>query len=211
MVYYYSQGKLTFTPTLVQHRGPSVATTASKITTDNIRPSQLYVESDIELEAGHLSNWTGEAAMFDRSGEKITDFSGEEGHEYALSKIETCDGAHSKKVAGVVLETAAGPDSSAFLHKNVHSYHSVKNNLHIMRLATPGACVLAWVLDGHENALDGVYQQYINGLEGDKFVVRELGENHFSIERIGADATTADMIESIEELAARMDALTQDI
>ena len=76
-------------------------------------------------------------------------------------------------------------------------------------MATPGACVLAWVLDSHENSLDGVYTQYLNGTEGDKFVVRELGENHFSIERIGADATTADMIASIEELTARLDALTE--
>ena len=143
-----------------------------------------------------------------QSGDKIDTFNGEEGHEYALSKVEACDENHSKKVAGVVLETAATPDSSVFLHKGVHSYHSIKNHLHILRLATPGACVLAWVLASHENALDGVYTQYLNGQEGDKFVVRELGENHFSIERIGADATTADMIQSIEELTERLDELT---
>lgn len=213
MGYFFNQtGKLVYNPALVQHHFPGAVVTPTAratITTDNIRPSQLYVESTLPAEPGHLSTWTGEAAMFSSLGDRIENFSGDDGHEYALSKVEACDTNYSKAVAGVVIGVAAFPDDTSFLHRGVHSYHTIKNNEHILRLATPGAVVLAWVLDAHENSLDGVYTQFINGIEGDLFVIRELGEQHFSIERIGADGTTADMIESIDELTARLDELTQ--
>jgi hypothetical protein len=178
--------------------------------TDNIRPNELYVESATDVPAGHLVSWTGDPAMFLSDGQKLEEFNGDHGHEYAISRVSVPDtgSSHLLDIAGVVIETAAEPSDTTFLHKSVHTRHPVVGNQHILRISRPGSCALAWVLDDHENSLNGVYTQYANGLEEGTFVIRELGTDHFTIEEI--NPVLSDVSAAVQELTDRLDMLTAD-
>ena len=161
------------------------------------------------MENGHLAQWTGSPAMFSTTGQKINNFTAQTGHEWALSQVQPCDEVHSKKVAGVVIEHAATPEDITYTHKGVHSTFSLSDNQHIHRLATSGSVVLAWVLaDDHENALDGVYTQYLNGVEDGLYIVRELGDMYFTMERVGSNSSIDAVAQDVDTLTARMDSLT---
>ena len=210
--YYNSQGKLVFSKAYVAPRtmtNTTSAQTRSTIKTDPIRPMSLYVESNHRVENGHLAQWTGSPAMFSASGQKISSFTAQTGHEFALSQVQACDTVHSKKVAGVVIEHAATPEDDTYVHKGVHSNHDLQDNQHIHRLATSGSVVLAWVLaDNHENALDGVYTQYLNGVENGLYIVRELGQDYFTMERVGSNSSIDAVAQNVSILTARLDSLT---
>jgi len=212
MGYYYNKnGNLVFSKSYVapSRSTRTTHTTTPKVTTDIIRPQSLYVESSEHVENGNLVQWTGQAAMFSSTGQKVNQFTSQNGHEFALSQVEKCDEIHSKKVAGVVIEHAASPEDSSFLHRGVHSHHQVSDNQHIHRLATSGSVVLAWVMiDDHENCLDGVYTQFINGVESGIYCVRELGEEHFSMERIGSNSSIDELAQSVDTLTERFNSLT---
>ncbi len=208
MPFTYINNRVSYNPAYIPTRFTAPTTTTPSVTTDSIRPVELYVESDSDVEKGHLVQWTGEAAMFTRFGERIDSFNGLQGHEYALGKVESAQESHSKKVSGVVIDTAALPDSTVFLHKGVHSNHNVSNAEHILRVGVSGSVVLAWVLDAHENKLEGLYDQNMNGTFTQLYVVRELGEDHFSMEPVSV--SSASLEDQIAELTARLDELTAD-
>ena len=169
----------------------------------------LYVESHAKVDNGHLAQWTGSPAMFSSTGQKINTFTAQTGHEFALSQIEACDEVHSKKVAGVVIDHAASPEDNYFLHKGVHDNFNISENQNIHRLATAGSVVLAWVLaDNHENSLDGVYTQFLNGVESGLYIVRELGQDHFTMERVGSNSSIDALAQEVSLLTDRFDSLT---
>ena len=205
MPYTYNNGALAYTPAYIPQTSAITRTSTASVKTDNIRLSELYVESDSNLDKGHLAAWTGEPGMFSNIGERVNDFAGAEGHEFALGKVEDCSELQSKRVAGVILDTAATPDKTSFLHRGVHSTHPIFGNEHILRLATSGSVVLAWVLQAHENQLEGLYQEFVNGTEERLYVVRELGEDHFSLAPV-ADVTNLE--DKVAILEARLDELT---
>ena len=177
--------------------------------TDSIRPTSLYVESQHKLTNGHLAQWSGSAAMFKKDGAKIDDFDSTNGHEFALSSVEHCDEHGSKKVAGVVIDHAANPESVQFVHKGVHSQHLISENQHIHRLATSGSVVLAWVLaDLHENRLDGIYTEYLNGAEVGLCICRGLGADHFTIERVADSNQVTQLRTDLDTLAEQFAELT---
>jgi len=179
--------------------------TPTRIETDPIRPTSLYVESTNDVDAGHLVKWTGSAAMFSKAGDRIDAFSDSSGHEYALSSVVEETESRSASVAGIVMETAAEPDAASFLHKGVHSHHTIKNAQHILRVATRGSVVLAWVLDEHENQLEGVYTKLINATPSGKVVVRELGD-HFTISE--TTSSVESLVAEVDQLTARLNELT---
>jgi hypothetical protein len=206
MGYYYSKsGKLIFTNSFIPRATPTVSA-HTKITSDQIRIPQLYVECDTVPvpEPGHLVCWTGEAAMFNKSGERIESFDAADGYEFALGKVVPCSSVNSEKVAGVVVEVAATPESNSYTHKGIHTRHHIKNNGHILRLSQ-GVC-LAWVLDANENTLPGFYTKFVNGVEKDLHVVRELGDGHFTISNVELNLST--LADDVANLTARLDALT---
>lgn len=174
---------------------------------DAIRPTQLYVESEHNVSAGHIVSWTGDPAMFDRSGNRLSTWTAQSGHEFALSKVEANTEPRHPGVAGVVLETAAEPNAVSFVHKGIHTSHAIKDADHILRVATKGSVVLAWVLDDHQNALEGVYTKFINGVASGTVVVRELGD-HFTITE--STPNTVSISDEIAVLTARLNALTNN-
>ena len=213
MGYYYDKsGKLQFSRSYVSPASThTTAHTSSSrpVKTDSIRPVSLYVESNAKVDNGHLAQWTGSPAMFSSNGQKINTFTAQTGHEFALSQVQACDEIHSKKVAGVVIDHAATPENTSYLHKGVHDNFMVTGNQHIHRLATKGSVVLAWVLaDDHENALDGVYTQFLNGVESGLFIVRELGEDHFTMERVGSNSSIDALAQNVSLLTDRFNSLT---
>jgi len=176
----------------------------TQIQTDAIRPPQLYVESSSAPEPGHLVHWTGSPAMFLRDGTKLSEFNPEHGHEYALCSVRTAGSAED--IAGVVMEVAATPSDNTYKHRGVHSTHPVFGNQHILRISRPGACVLAWVLtDVHQNRLNGLYTQFENGIETGKYVVRELGDEFFTIEEV--NPPLSDVQAQVASLTARLNIL----
>ena len=212
MSYFFNnRGSLNFSKSYIAPSAQSFSSaTQSKTTADAIRPQSLYVESQSHVTNGHLVQWTGTAAMFNTLGNNVTSFSAQNGHEFALSQVEPCDTIHSKSVAGIIIDHAAGPGDSSFKHKGDHSVYNCNDNAHIHRLATSGSVVLAWVcVDEHENALDGVYTRYLNGVEDGLYIVRELGDEYFSLERVGSNSSIDELATSVDLLTDRFDALTQ--
>ena len=212
MSYYYnSSGALQYShaysrPTTTMRS----STSSAQVKADPIRPMSLYVHSNNEISNGHLARWEGTASMFHANGEQINNFSAQNGHEFALGQIESNDTVHSKEIAGVVIEKAAGPGDYAYKHKAIHSTHPMQNNTkYVHRLATSGAVVLAWVLlDDHENCLNGLYTEYLNGAETGKAVVRELGTDHFTIEKMISNETYEALQAQVDTLTQRIDSLT---
>jgi len=141
----------------------------------------MYLHSEQPIEPGHLVQWTGEPYMFLKSGERVTSFDDTRGHEHALTSVEELN--DKRKLAGVVLEIAADKDRNTYEHAGVRTNHNISEHKNILRVATKG-CVLAWVIDAHENMLDGLYTLYRNGLEIGQSVVRNLGDTHFTIEHL---------------------------
>ena len=172
---------------------------------DSIRPTQLYVESEHNVDSGHIVSWTGSPAMFDKAGNRQSTWTAQSGHEFALSKVESNTLSQHTGVAGVVLETAATPNATSFVHKGIHTTHAIKDAEHILRVATQGSVVLAWVLNDHQNALEGVYTKNINGVASGTVVIRELGD-HFTITE--SNPNTVSLSDELALLTARMDALT---
>ena len=186
-------------PVYFQQRAPT------GVTADSIRPIELYLESASNVEPGHLVAWTGQAAMFSQTGKRIDTFSGDEGLTHALGAVTENSTNRNTGIAGVVLERAATPNATSFLHKGVHAQHLLKNPQHILRVATKGSVVLAWVLDIHENALEGVYQKNVNGVPSATAVIRELGD-FFTITETSTSPTS--LADDLAALTARMDSLT---
>jgi hypothetical protein len=143
--------------------------------------------------------------MFDEDGNRLSTWTAQSGHEFALSKVQANTQPRHPGVAGVVLETSALPNATSFTHKGVHTSHSIKDAEHILRVATKGSVVLAWVLDDHQNSLEGVYTKNINGVPSAKVVVRELGE-YFTITE--SNPNSASLSDQLATLTARFDALT---
>ena len=206
--FFNNSGSVQYAPGYVQRHRATITGGTQTIITDGIRQPELYVESTADVEAGHLVHWTGEPSMFLKSGDKLLDFGGDHGHEYALSKVQAPDGTHRVDIAGLVIETAATPNDTNYLHKSVHSRHPIKNNEHVLRISRPGTCALAWVLDDHENSLNGVYTQYANGIEDGTYVIRELGTEYFTIEEI--NPVLADVEAAVQLLTNRLDNLTNN-
>ena len=214
MSYHYNtNGNVHYVPAYIQPTNLSMGSfqttpAAVAIVTDPIRPQQLYVHSTDDVDSGHLVSWTGQPSMFLRDGQKVEEFDDAHGHEYALSSVNETDNWHRTDVAGVVLETAASPSDTQYIQKGVHSSHPIINNNHILRLSTPGSCVLAWVIDEHENSLEGIFVQYINGNQQGEYVVRELGNKFFTIEPLYQSHATLQL--EVDTLTARLDLLTGD-
>ncbi len=209
--YFGSNGNVQYAHGYVHREQRFRLPSASVLKTDGIRQQELYVESAADVEAGHIVLWTGDAAMFLSSGQKLSQFDGDHGHEYAISSVALPDSgsSHLTDVAGVVIETAATPTDSTFLHKSVHSRHPIRDNQHILRISRPGSCALAWVItDAHENVLNGVYQQFVNGVPDGTFVIRELGTEYFTIEEI--NPVLSDVSQQVQDLTDRLDMLTAD-
>ena len=207
MSYYYNNvGKLSYSNAYRAPQNQSISFSSSSqapVTRDIIRPTSLYVESEHKLENGHIAQWRGEASMFKKDGQKISSFSAQNGHEYALSSVAACDQHASTQVAGIVIDHAANPDSVNFIHKGVHSTHQIQDNQHIHRLATSGSVVLAWVLaDKHENSINGLYTELLNGADNGLCIVRSLGVNYFTIDRVGSNTT-------VNQIRADLDTLTE--
>ena len=210
MSYYYSKsGSLSYNHAYSAPHITPISTSSSNIQFDPIRPSSLYVHSDHEITNGNLAKWKGTASMYDRNGSQINAYSSQSGHEFAIGRVEENDEIYSQEIAGVVIEKSAEPGDYVFKHKGVHSDHPMNNNTkYIHRLATSGSCVLAWVLlDEHEGELDGVYIEHLNGVAIGKAVVRELGANHFTMERIGNDDFQT-LQTQVDTLQSRLDELT---
>ena len=83
----------------------STVSSATGFTSDIIRLSQFYVQSDHELEPGHPVQWTGQPAMISKTGTSVTSFS-TDNLTYALSSVEPAT-SYSKTIAGIVIEKAA--------------------------------------------------------------------------------------------------------
>ena len=190
----YNPSQVFFTPT------PTVS-----VRTDSIRPVELYVESPTNVESGHLVSWSGQPAMFTSSGNRVSTFEASNGHTFALSSVEENTQDRHTGVAGVVIERAAAPNAGTFLHKGVHDQHLVRNAQHIMRVATKGSVVLAWVLDSHENTLDGVYTKNVNGVPTATAVIHQIGD-YFTITDT-EDASTS-LAAQVATLTARLNELT---
>ena len=213
MSYFYNRsGKLSYSNSYRTPQQQSISFSSSHssgVTRDPIRPTTLYVESENKLTNGHVAKWRGEAAMFKKNGDKINTFSAQNGHEFALSSVEENDKHGNTDVAGIILEHAAQPESLNFVHKGVHSTHQIKDNQHIHRLATSGSVVLAWVLaDQHENSLDGLYNEYLNGSDNGICIIRSLGTDYFTIERVGSNNSINELRQDLDNLVQSFSELT---
>ena len=126
MSFYYKSNRLITTASNWRPRYGGIFDTSSAeatVTSDNIRPVTLYVESEHEIPNGHIAEWTGEPKYFDNLGNRIDAFTSSEGHHYALSSVRP-SGTHSKAIAGVIINKAATSDDKTFTHKGaVHSVH----------------------------------------------------------------------------------------
>jgi len=192
----YNPSRIYFTPTA-----------SVQIKTDNIRPVSLYVESPTNVETGHLVSWSGTPASFDSNGQRLSTWTSTNGHAFALSSVEENTVDRHPGVAGVVLERAAEPNATSFLHKGVHDRHPLKDAQHILRVGTKGAVVLAWVIDGHENTLNGVYVKHINGVAVATAVVHQLGD-HFTI--TDTEPASNSLTSQVAILTARLDSLLSE-
>lgn len=198
---YDSQGRLSFLGPIGVRTTLPVTQSQSSLTTDEIRLPHVYVESEENLENGHLVSWTGDATMFIR-GRRKTTFEGS--HSHALSSV-TLSPAGSNTVAGVVVEKAAEPGSRSYTQKGIHTRHVLPtDSQHIYRVGRD-VC-LAWVLDDHENELEGVYARYVNGELDDTgpYQLSMVSTDTFAIDRTFA----ATLDNELNEIKQRLDALT---
>ena len=156
---------------------------------DPIDQHSIYVNSVSDVEPGHFVSFS--------------DLQVETSIPQLTTVEQTNDHAH---VAGVVVEKAADPTDSNFINKNgVHRSHNISNHNYILRVARPGARVNAWVIDHHENELEGVYEKSINGTVVGQVIIRKVDSEHFSIETFGENNSLAD---EVADLRAKLEALT---
>ena len=173
------------------------------LTTDPIRLAQFYVESDHEIKPGHAVQWTGQAAMVNRNGERIDAFS-QSDMSQALSSVEPASG-DTRLVAGVVIEKAAAEGDTSFTHKGIHTTHSLPaDSKNYYRVGND--IVLAWVLEESEGELEGIYERYVNGTrdETGPYQLTMVASDMFMINR----TMQASIDLEFAELKARFDALT---
>ena len=188
---------------------PSIASpdVQQTFTSDNIRPTSVYVESDHDIAPGHVVEWTGTPTNFLRDGTRSTVYTSSNGHEYALSSVQPTT-THSTTVAGIVIDKAAEPGASSYTHKGgVHTSHILPaDSKHIYRVGRDIA--LAWVLDSHHGELEGLYTKYVNGVldSTGPYQLRMSGRDRFTIER----TTTATAELELANLTARFDALVSE-
>ena len=182
---------------------PSIGTVRQQpqqqLIADSVRPVQLYLNAEESIEPGHLVQWTGTPDMFLESGERVDSFDENRGHEHALTSVQTL--VDRDKMAGVVLEVAATEDKKSYIHRGVHTMHSISNHSNILRVATNG-CALAWVLDTHENVLDGLYTLYKNGTAVGQSIVRTLNNDYFTIDHL--DNVDSDRLDALEAKFAEL-------
>lgn len=199
---YNKSGKLSFLPPIRQRF--TVRRLEQSIKSDIIRLPHIYVESVHDLEPGSLVAWTGEPHMFTSNGTKQEQWTSENGYEFALSRVEPASN-HSNLIAGVIQEKAAVPGQNSFTHKGIHTTHSLPaNNQFVYRVARD--VTLAWVLDDHENELEGIYNRYVNG-ELDTtgpYQLQMVSSDIFAIDRTMA----ASLENELAELRARFNNLT---
>lgn len=158
---------------------------------DPIDQHSIYANSVDDVEPGHFVSFSN--LQVETSIPQLT------------TVERTSDHAH---VAGVVIEKAANPTDLKFINKNgVHKSHSISNHNHILRIARPGARVNAWVIDHHENELEGVYEKSINGTVVGQVIIRNVDSEHFSIETFGETNSLAD---EVADLRAKLEALTNN-
>ena len=201
MSYNFSaSGRLHYSPAYNPVAHSQVIQSRITLRGDSVRPVQFYLHSDEQVEQGHLVEWTGSADNFLPSGNRSQVFSESRGHEHALTSVQSL--SSSNKLAGVVLEVAATESNTSYKHAGVHTTHMVKDHVNVLRVLRHG-CVLAWLLDAHENQLDGVYTIYKNGTESGQSVVRSLGKDHFTIEELDVDVS--DRVTALEN---KLNALT---
>ncbi len=208
MAYYFSNRKLSVDSTNWRANPIYKQTTISRphqmrVQADTVRPPSVYVESEHEIENGHVVEWGGGPTNFISSGRKST-WTSEHGHTFAHSKVVPAE-THSTTVAGIVIEKAASPGDSSFTHKGgVYTSQSLpSDSQHIYRVGRDIA--LAWVIDSHSNELEGIYTRYVNGVEDTTgpFQLTMTGNEHFTLERtVGANVNM-----QLGELIARFDAL----
>jgi hypothetical protein len=206
MAYSYNRSGLSYVSAYVQpmNRLPTQSTMTQ--IADPIRPQSLYVHSDSKLDNGHVASWTSQKGMHDKTGASVSNFSAQNGHEYAIHAVQHNNS--DDKVAGIIIDTAAEPGTSYYTNKNgMHINHNVANNTqYIHRMGTSGSVLLAWIsLSDHKNALSGMYEEFHNGVSVGKAVVRELGSKYFTIDSLH---TSEDLAAKIEQLEDRLDALT---
>ena len=207
---YNSSGKLSFVNSYVpptMNLPSSISSNINQNVADPIRPMSLYVHSDTELAHGHVAAWTSQKGMHNSIGASVTNFSADNGHEYAIQEVEH-NSNENDKVAGIIIDTAAQPGQTQYTNKNgIHVTQNVANNTQfIHRMATSGSIVLAWIcLDDHENSLNGMYDEYENGILKGKAIVRKIDNEYFSISSI---ASSDSFSSRVTELEARLDALT---
>lgn len=170
-----------------------------RLVADSVRPVQLYLHTEESIEPGHLVQWTGTPDMFLPSGERVNSFDENRGHEHALTSVENL--VDRGKMAGVVLEVAATQDENSYIHRGVHTVHSISNHTNVLRVATNG-CALAWVLDTHENVLDGLYTLYKNGSAVGQSIVRTLNNDYFTIDHL--DNVDSDRLDALEAKFAEL-------
>ena len=203
---YDSNGALSFVSAYVRPMNNAFPTVSNNNNiADPISPLSLYVHSNNKIDNGHLASWTSTPKMHNRNGSQVTNFSAENGHEYAIHAVQNNT---DDKVAGVIIETAAEPGQTTYINKNaIHTSHQVtNNNQYIHRMATSGSIVLAWVsLSDHQNSLSGMYDEYHNGVLQGKAIVRKIDSNYFSISSISTNDSLASRVENLE---ARLDSLT---
>ena len=209
MAYYFNQGRVFTSASNWRPRYGDAITTApaAGVVSDHLRPLSLYVESEHEISNGHIVEWTGNPKFFDERGQRIDSFSSDKGFQYALSSVIPTS-THSQAVAGIVLNKAAAPTDRTFSHVGAaHSVHTLPDDVgHIYRIGRDIA--LAWVVDSHQNELEGLYTKYVNGVEdtSGKYQLTMCGRDVFKIE-----PTVTSMIDTqVAELTARFNTLVQN-
>ena len=179
--------------TTTQHR-------TTKNTTDT---HSVYANSIEQLENGHLAVFTGSPSIITSNGILETfDHDSSNAHSMPSVKAHT----NESNLAGIVLSTAARPSDNEYKHENgFDSIHSISGHTHVVRLARPGSVCLAWVIDDHQNTWNGVYEKTINGVVSGSAVVRDIDDEHFSIEAINDENNLQSQIDA---LTAKLEALT---
>ena len=177
----------------------------ASFTTDNIRPLAMYVESDFDIEPGHIVEWSGIPNNI-IDGERNNVFSTDH-IEYAMSKVIPAE-TSSQTVAGVVMAKAATTGDTRYTHKGgIHTTHPLPTDIkNIYRIGRDIG--LAWVIDNHHGELEGLYTRYKNGVEDSTgpYQLTMTSKDHFTIERTAT--ATAEL--QLAELIARFDALTSE-
>ena len=148
----------------------------------------LYVNSEHDVEAGHLIVLS-ETQMPTSIGGMHT----------------VREAVTNEKPIGIVMETAATPNSTFYTNKNGKQHsHYIKDHSHVLRVARPGSIVNAWVIDSHDNKFDGVYEKTINGAPDGLAVITEVDDEHFVIKPMTTQIDNSD----VQLLKDRLDALT---